>query len=287
VEFGVLSWFCLFKITVLFVFIGILRDNDENFQFIEGDFMKRFICLFVFSVLAAVGVQTFAAVPNDWNIGHLKGKVQTIEEETAAVKNNKESSRYSSGIIKYDENGRIIYEWLRFGKNDLPRESFFNYDNDKRFIKGIDLFPKMFQNDENDYRSYSLRNYSGNENMLTDEFFLAFSRIGETKMRDIKYRFDGEGRLMDEIQILYNPKGFPRLPNSPQTLTVTHTYTDGEYLPAETKSVIAGENNLELTKKFTYRLDNQGNWIKRTAEFTDKNNKTITEITYRKIKYFE
>lgn len=270
-----------------FVFIGILRDNDENFQFIKGDFMKRFIFLSVFLLLAAVGLQTFAAVPNDLNIGHLKGKVQKIEEETAAVKNNKEDSRFFSGIIKFDNNGRKIYEWLKFSKNDLPRESFFNYDNDKCFIKTVDLFPKLFENNGKDYFSYSLRNYSGNENMLTDEFFLAFSRIGETKMRDTKYRFDSEGRLTDEIQIVYSPKGFPRLPNSPQTLTVTHTYNNGEHLPTETKFVISGEKTLETTKNFTYQLDSQGNWFKRTAEFTDQNNKKITEITYRKITYFE
>lgn len=232
-------------------------------------------------ILVFGSVSTFGVVPTDLKIEGLNGNVQFIEDETAVlkIKNgvSKSDSRFRSLTIKFDKKGRMTYKWEKIG-NVSPFENFYSYEKDKRFTRSLrsnlPVSDKIYEN-----LTFSIFTYDSVENALIEEVFAESANKGKVKIRGLKFGFDKDGRISEETY--YSADG--------EAIFLTkYTYIEGQQLPVEKRIGDALNFNDVQIFKYTYELDPQGNWTKRTAEVSIKDGKELrpTEITYRKIKYY-
>jgi hypothetical protein len=229
----------------------------------------------------------FAQQPSDLDMEGLSGKVKRIVEEIAPVKMKngalKEGSRRRSREVIFDKQGRVTYRWIQILDFDA-NESNYSYDKNKRInrTKVIKPFAKPGE-PEIMMLSSDIFRYDPAENAIyedvyapgmTDSKIMTDSRIITQKY---KFIFDRDNRLSERIMLTTNGK-----------VVSTDKYIYGEQkLPTERRLSLLGNPRLQIIK-YSYELDAQGNWIKRTAEKMMANAAADkeTEVTYRKISYY-
>ncbi len=164
---------------------------------------------FIFLIVTFSNLSSFAFQPTDWNIEHLRGKVKSIEEDTAVMKLKKGvlkvGSRSRSRSMTFDEKGRKTYEWVKI-ENLSPFETFYTYEKQNRYNRGVRSNLPV-SNRVYETLTKSVFDFKADENALYEELFAQQKAYPDKKLKSFKYNFDKDGRLIKET--MYSADGEP------------------------------------------------------------------------------
>jgi hypothetical protein len=229
------------------------------------------------------------AQPNDLNRESLAGRVKRIDEDEAVMKEKNgvwtEGTRNRRRTVIFDKQGRITYEWAKIRDLD-PGEAYFDYEKDGRRISRRRVLATFPPGDKPLPERYGLSVFSfdKDKNILSEDVF-----IGDMHDRQIpsemniptqkyKYFFDKDLRLLARVMLTLKGEEASR-----------DTYVYGsQRLFTERRLSLFG-NPRQQVIKYTYELDDQGNWTKQTEVNTlaDAAGTTKTVVTYRKLSYYK
>ena len=235
--------------------------------------------------LALVNVSAVTPPPTDRDVEGLVGPVKRVEEEEAEGREEAgrlvERGRRATRSVTYDKRGRMVRRLINFPGRE-PNEQTFYYEKDThRYTRHrlpvpaprIPNAPGAFER-----ITVTVVRYDAAEGALYEEVY----NSDEPKARHLtqKYRhvFDAEGRLAEST--LFTVDGRPGIRS-------VYTYEGSGRHPA-TASHYALSNPTPEVTRYTYTLDQRGNWTKRVADTTlaDGAGTRRVRITYRHVSYF-
>lgn len=240
--------------------------------------------LFCSSVAAQSGATFGDGAPTDFDVERLTGKVKKIDEETAKVKIkngvSKEESPTRSRLVSFDKNGLKNYEWIKFDESP-PYERYYTYEKGIRLLRTVTSGFSVGSDKQTESFSVAVLLFNSNELSLLETIFSGRNPEFKAALRQQnKFLFDRQKRLIGEISYDVTT-GKPLILNK---------FIFGEArLPVERQIGSAGVNRYVESIKYTYLLDEQGNWTKQIAEDTPATANPAKEIkiTYRKISYYK
>lgn len=228
------------------------------------------------------------AQPNDLNMEGLSGRVKSIDEDTALMKEKDgvmvEGTRNRTQSLIFDKQGRMTYEWIKI-KNLDPRATYYTYEKNGRRISRQIVIKPFANKTEEPFEQYSLSVITFDKKTRTLSRDVFVGHMVDRKPVDLniptqkyKYIFDEDGRLLAKVMLTLQGEEGTR---------DTYIYKS-ERLPAERRLSMAGTLRMQVIK-YTYELDAQGNWVKRTEENTWADAKATKEwkVSYRKITYYK
>lgn len=241
--------------------------------------MKFGQVLLILSIIICFGMSVSADPPNDVNIEGLTGKVKRFEEEFSDMQLRdgvlKETSRHHLRTLIFDKQGRRTYEQ----SGDVNSfEKYYSYEKEKCFVRTVNTRLDFSSGKPSESFSLHVFNYVAGENSVYREVFIGRPPAFDTKTQKYKYVFDSNNRLLEEL--MYSAADVP-------VVRRKYVYTD-QSLPTEAQiSLVRGSR--PQTFKYTYVVDAQGNWTKRTEEITlaDAGSTKRVKVTYRKIEYYK
>lgn len=257
-------------------------------------FMKikrtNFLLIIFAACIAITQAQTISQPPNSLDMESLIGKVKKIEEQTAEMKlkNGKlvEGWRAPSRTILFDKEGRMTYRWQKID-GVPPSETKFSYEKDNKRIERTlrdDPFADPTKS-PGERVGQSIFRYVASENALYRDVYPGEQLYADKPPRffaqsqKYKYIFGDNNRLLETVDYFIDTG----------TEATHDKYIFGdERLPIQRVLTTKGYPYKE-TIKYTYTLDEQGNWTKRISEDTlaDKNGTVIYRVEYRKITYYK
>jgi hypothetical protein len=255
--------------------------------------IKRTIFLFfiIFGFcFAPAQAQAISQQPHSLDLENLVGKVKRIDEKIAEMKlkNGKlvEGWRSPSRTILFDKEGRMTYRWQKID-GVPPSETKFSYERDGRRIERT-LRDEPFADQKNspsERVGQSIFRYVASENALYHDVYPGEQLYADKPPRffaqsqKYKYIFGDDNRLLETVDYFIN---------TGEEATHDKNIYGEERLPIQRVLTTKGMPFKE-TIKYTYTLDDQGNWTKRISEDSlgDKNGTVIFRVEYRKISYYK
>jgi hypothetical protein len=243
------------------------------------------LALICFPAVAGVLAQ-----PTDWAIEGIIGRVKSFEERSLSryEKNGKvENDKTLVDTIQYfDEKGRLTKE-IRNGLNNISTTYYTYHKGGERrgLTESVRPFEKPTPPDQPKYPTHLLSVFTydpGENSVLEKGFRIPFSARPEPsepeRWHQFKWYFDKDNKLIRHIFMS---------PDGKELTTQTYVYpADGRH-PVEMTVTSKGRTLQSI--KYSYELDANGNWKKRTAVKTpiDPRNPVVTEVTIRKLSYYK
>lgn len=242
------------------------------------------LCLFASSGAAQSGATFGDGAPTDLDLERLNGKVKKIDEEIARVKIkngvSREDSPSRSRSVAFDKNGLKTYEWIKFAEA-MPYERYYEYENGRRLTRTVSTGFSVGSDKQLESFSVAALLFNVGELSLLEAVFSGRNpEIKSALRQQNKFLFDRRKRLVGEIS--YDV-------TTGKPLILTKYIFGEERLPVERQIGSAYVNRYVQSIRYSYVLDEEGNWTKQSAENFPAvaNPVKETTITYRKISYYK
>lgn len=229
-------------------------------------------------VINLLAIPLWAQAPSyDLRVEALKGKVKSIEEYRSVIVSpdgpTPEVGRQRHRSARFDESGRKTYEWSKIDKLD-PFEHFYSYDANTRLKRTLRSGAGSIES-----HSYSLFSYDDAARILSENVFPGKQVENRAQTQGYTFRFDANGCLVEEVMLTAQKKPL---------LRKEYIYTDGKCSPGEVRlGLVSGAGRVQ-TIRYSYELDEKGNWKKRTVVNTlaDESGTLKVEVIDRTIDYY-
>ena len=249
---------------------------------LAGATLTKCAALGIWFCLAISAQAQSGQVPNDLILEGLRGKIKSVDEETAVIVTKKgvsvEAHRQRTRTLILDDRGRITYEWVKI--SDLPPfEHHYDYDKvgDQHRRTSRELSLDQQNAKGGDASQLSLKKYRFDPDKKT--LFVDEYRGDEVDAKNLRqkyeYNFDDSGRITEHVTRDFKNR---------EIFRQAYTY-DAQGIISEARLSMA-ENPVGQVFVYKNTVDVQGNWVKRLSQMTIlKSGVTQTEVIYRKISY--